>query len=108
MMYIILVLFILSFLDGLLGYNQVLVVDRDKLKTTFLTKRVSFTYNRMPIGLINVGDTFQRDMDITFKGLMNRSVVSYVDDVTIYSKKRFEDLHHLKKILRDARNMGFA
>ena len=76
-----------SLLDGFSGYNQVLVVKQDRLKTTFRTKRGTFTYNRMPFGLINVGATFQRAMDISFQGLVGHCVVVYLDDVTTFFKK---------------------
>jgi hypothetical protein len=29
---------------------------------------------------------FQREMDITFQGLIGKSIVVYLDDVTIFSK----------------------
>ena len=45
----------MSFLDGYLGYNQVMVNEEDRLKTTFTTKWGTFAYKRMPFGLINVG-----------------------------------------------------
>jgi hypothetical protein len=54
---------IFSLLDGFSGYNQVLVSEEDHLKTTFRTKWGTFTYKRMPFGLINAGATFQRAMD---------------------------------------------
>ena len=47
-----------SLLDGFSGYNQVLVAEEDRLKTTFRTKWGTFAYRRMPFGLINVGATF--------------------------------------------------
>ena len=74
-------------LDGFSGYNQVLVVEEERLRTTFRTKWGTFAYRRMPFGLINAGATFQRDMDIDFRGLVGRSVVVYLDDVTIFSKR---------------------
>ena len=40
----------------------------------------------MPFGLINVGATFQCTMDIELRVLLNKSVVVYLDDITIYSK----------------------
>ena len=64
-----------SWLDGFSGYNQVLVAEEDRMKTTFRTKWRTFTYRRMPFGLINAGATFQRAMDIAFHGLIGRSVV---------------------------------
>ena len=55
-----------SSLDGFSGYNQVLVAEEDKLKTTFRTRWGTFTYRRIPFGLINAGDTFHRAMDNSF------------------------------------------
>ena len=86
------------FLDGFSGYNQVLVVEQDRLKTTFCTKWGSFSYRRIHFGLINVGSTFQRAMDIDLQGLIRHSVVVYLDDVTVFSKKREEHSSHLKQI----------
>lgn len=76
----------MSFLDGFSGYNQILVHSDDQLKTTFITKWGTYVCQKMPFGLINVSATFHRAMDIAFKGLVNRSVVIYLDDITVYSK----------------------
>ena len=46
-----------SLLDRFSGYNQVLVADEDRLKTTFRTKWGAFAYRRMPFGLINARAT---------------------------------------------------
>ena len=52
----------------------------------------------MHFGLINVGATFQRAMDISFKGLLNKSIVVYLDDIMVYSKTREDHIPHLKAI----------
>ena len=78
---------LMSFLDGFLWYNQMMVHLDDQLKTTFRMKWGTYAYQKMPVGLINVGATFQRAMDVTLKGLVNKSVVIYLDDITVYSKK---------------------
>ena len=52
-----------SLLDEFSGYNQVLVEEKDRLKTTFCTNWGTFVYRRIPFGLINDGATFQRAMD---------------------------------------------
>ena len=85
-----------SLLDGFSGYNQVLVAKPDLLKTTFRTKWGTFMFRPMPFGLINASATFQRAMDITFRGLIGKSVVVHLDDVTVFSKHRSDHLHHLK------------
>ena len=57
-------------LDGFFCYNQVLVVEPYHLKTTFKTKWGTLSFKHMPFRLINVGAAFQREMDITFHGLI--------------------------------------
>ena len=98
----------LSLLDGFSGYNQVLVSKEDHLKTTFRTKWGTYAYDKMPFGLINVGATFQRAMDIAFRGLINKSVVVYLDDIMVYSKIRKEHIPHLKAIFERCRRYGIS
>ena len=97
-----------SLLDGFSGYNQVLVAEEDRLKMTFRTRWGTFSYRRIPFGLINAGATFQRDMDIAFHGLIGRSAVVYLDDIMIFSKKREEHASHLKQIFERCRKYGIS
>jgi hypothetical protein len=90
----------LSLLDGFLGYNQVLMSPPDQLKTTFHTPWGTYAYQKMPFGLINAGATFQKEMDIDFQGLINRSVIVYLADVTVFSKNKTDHLTHLRVILQ--------
>jgi hypothetical protein len=48
----------MSMLDGIFGYNQVLLKREEQLKTTFTTPWGTFMYLRMSFGLMNVGATF--------------------------------------------------
>jgi hypothetical protein len=89
----------LSLLNGFSRYNQVLVEKEDCLKKTFQTKWGTYAYDKMPFGLINVGATFQWAMDIALRGLSNKSVVVYLDDITVYSKTQGDHIPHLKAIL---------
>ena len=47
-------------------------------------------------------------MDIAFRGLIGRSVVVYLDDVTIFSKKREEHAFHLKQIFERCWKYGIS
>jgi hypothetical protein len=89
---------IFSLLDGFSSYNQVLVSKEDYLKTIFRTKWGFVFYKHMPFGLINAGETFQRAMDVVFRGIINKCVVVYLDDVTVYSKNREDHIQHLTQI----------
>jgi hypothetical protein len=74
----------MSMLDGFSGYNQVLVVEEDREKTTFITPWETYAYARMPFGLKNAGATFQRAMDHAFEGLIGKFMVDYQDDLTVH------------------------
>ena len=78
---------LMCMMDGLSGYNQVLVKEEEQFKTTFTTPWGTYVYVRIPFGLINVGATFQRAMDVAFHEYINKFLVIYQDDLTTYSKK---------------------
>ena len=47
-------------------------------------------------------------MDITFQGLIGRSVVIYLDDIMIFSKRREEHAFHLRQIFERCRKYGIS
>jgi hypothetical protein len=62
----------MSMLDGFSGYNQVLVVEEDRVKITLITPWETYAYARMPFGLKNARATFQWAMDHDFNGLIGK------------------------------------
>ena len=55
-------------------------------------------YLKMPFGLMNVGVTFQRAMDIAFAEEIHDFLVIYLDDITMFSKLDNEHLDHLRRV----------
>ena len=96
----------LSTVDGFYGYNQVAVEKEDQKKIAFTTPWGTFMYARMPFGIMNVGATFQRSMDIAFIG--DRFVVIHLDDVTIFSGSNDEQLEHLQIFFKKCTNFGLS
>ena len=47
-----------SFMDRFLGYNQIMMVIMDKIKTTFIIEWGMYYYKVMPFGLKNAGATY--------------------------------------------------
>jgi hypothetical protein len=94
----------MSMLDGFSGYNQVLVAEEDREKTTFITPWETYAYARIPFGLKNVGATFQRAMDHAFNGLIGNFMEDYQDDLIVHSRKREDHIHHLRKVFERCRS----
>ena len=57
----------------------------------------------MSFGLTNMGATFQKVMEKAFKSMLERFVLIYMDDITIYSKCVADNLDHLKKVFIKSR-----
>ena len=93
----------LSLLDGFFGYNQVLVAKEYHIKMKFHTKWGTYAYEKTHFKLINAKATFQQAMYITFRGLINKSIVVYLYDIIVYSKKIEDHVPHLKVIFERCR-----
>jgi hypothetical protein len=87
------------FLDGYSGYNQVLVDPEDQEKTTFTCPFGTFTYCRMPFGLCNALDTFQRCMIIIFSDMVERFMEIFMDDFSVFGSSFQECLQRLTLVL---------
>jgi ribonuclease HI len=98
----------MSLLDGFSGYNQIALDPSDSHKTTFTTRWGTYAYNKMPFGLINAGNTFQRAMAIAFRGLLGKVIVVYFDDLTVFSKERGSHFDHLRQVLLRCRRFGIS
>jgi len=62
----------------------------------------------MHFELINVGATFLREMDISFRVLVNQSIVVYLHDVTFFQRKNKDDLSHLRVLLERCRKFSVS
>ena len=74
----------ISMLEGFSGYNQIMVHLDDQEKTTFTTPWGSFMYVKIPFGIMNVGENFQRAMDIKLAKGKDNFIMIYLDDIKIF------------------------
>ena len=81
------------------GYHQVPIDEADRSKTAFITRDRLWEYNVMPQGIKNGPPTFQRIVNNLLGHLQWQFVLSYIDDIIIYSKTMAEHLLHIEQIL---------
>ena len=90
---------IFSCLDCQSGYWQLEVDETDRPKTAFITKYGLYEYTKMPFGLCNAPSTFQRCMELIFRGLQWHTLLIYLDDIIIFSTDHEEHLERLEEVL---------
>ena len=98
----------MSFLDGNLGYNQVMVNEKYRLKNNFTMKWGTFSYRRMPFGLIDARAMFQWVMDEAFKGLINKCIVIYMDELMVFSKDQSTHIADLRYVFNKCHKYGIS
>ena len=83
-------------LDSLGGARFFSTLD---LQSGFITKYGLFEYTKMPFGLCSAPSTFQRCMELVFRGLQWKTLLIYLDDLIVIGQTMEENLERLDEVL---------
>ena len=88
------------------GYYQIPVIERFISYTAFSLDGEHFEFTRMPFGLCNAPNTFQRIMNTLLTGYENVQV--YLDDILFYDEFHERHLQNLKKVIEKLQTQGIS
>lgn len=85
-----------STMDLCSGFFQMKIDPKDTHKAAFVTEQGLYEWTRMPFGMRNAPNSFQRLMEIVLSGLKPLQIAVYLDDIIVASTGSIEE--HLEKL----------
>jgi hypothetical protein len=78
---------LLSFLDCYSVYDQIPLIVKDQINTSFITTFGAFCYTTMPFGLKSAGATYRRGIQWCLYSKLVRNTEAYVDDMVVKTQQ---------------------
>ena len=95
---------VFSKIDLCQAYHQVEVAEEDQIKTTINTTLGLYKFKRMPFGLKNAAQQFQRNVHLILQDV--GACFVYMDDIIVMSRSHKEHEAHLRAVFQRLKDHG--
>lgn len=93
-------------LDASSKYWQIEIDERNRDKTTFISHHGVYRFQRIPFGLNNALETFQKAMDVIPASARRQLALIYLEDIFVFSKSPVDykgQVRHVLRLLHEAK-----
>ena len=98
---------VFSKLDLTKGFYQIELDPACREQLAFSTPDGLRQWTVMPFGVANAPATFQREMQRVFRMRLHDSVLVYIDDILVFSRRVDEHAEHVEWVLQQLRANGY-
>ena len=95
-------------LDSASAFWTIELTERAKDITAFVSSSGDgqFRFTRMPFGLSNAPASWQRLMDMVFQGMHWKSVLTFIDDICVFSATYEDHVRDVREVLDRVKKFG--
>ena len=87
-------------LDCSWGFWNLPLEEGSKEFTAFVSPLGSFHFNVLPFGIKNAPSEFERAMDVVLSHLYSKGVLTYIDNIVIYTNDYNSHLERLREVFK--------
>lgn len=99
---------VFSVIDLNMAYHQIPLTAKSRRCTAFITPFGLYEFNKLPMGISIGSQVLSREIDHIFSDVKYKYLLTFADDLLVYSKNESEHETHLSEVFNRLEEAGFT